>query len=69
MNKWISVKESLPKCIDGLTLSYDVLAYTAAGEMYLAVYDYIDEAWYYNDGEPIFDDVTHWQPLPESPKE
>lgn len=68
MSKWISVKERLPKCIGGAThWSYEALAYTAAGEMYLAVYDYIDEAWYYNDGEPIFDDVTYWQPLPEPP--
>lgn len=67
MNKWIILKERLPKGIDGLTLSHDVLAYTAAGEMYLAVYDYVDEAWYYNDYKPIFDDVTHWMPLPEPP--
>lgn len=63
MSKWNNVKDRLPKG----TLSYDVLVYTTAGEKYLAVYDYIDEAWYYNDGEQIFDDVTHWQPLPEPP--
>lgn len=54
MNEWISVKERLPEAGE------DVLVYLGEGKIEVCqliniLYD--------------LDDVTHWQPLPEPPKE
>ena len=67
MPKWIPVSEKLPK-------EYKfVLCFTDEHDMFLATYLGLD-----GDGEPIFDDyhgdywegsVTHWQYLPQPPKE
>lgn len=60
--KWISVKERLPE------VEADILAYIGEGSFVVC--------WMTHDGYwqcPAYlmdkDDVTHWQPLPEPPKE
>ncbi|MBR3922913.1 MAG: DUF551 domain-containing protein [Kiritimatiellae bacterium] len=60
--KWISVKERLPE------VEADILAYIGEGGFVVC--------WMTHDGYwqcPAYlmdkDDVTHWQPLPEPPKE
>lgn len=60
--KWISVKERLPE------VEADILAYIGEGSFVVC--------WMTHDGYwqcPAYlmdkDDVTHWMPLPEPPKE
>ena len=60
--KWISVKEQLPE------VEADILAYIGEGSFVVC--------WMTHDGYwqcPAYlmdkDDVTHWMPLPEPPKE
>ena len=62
MNEWISVKERLPE------VEADILAYIGEGSFVVC--------WMTHDGYwqcPAYlmdkDDVTHWMPLPEPPKE
>ena len=61
-NEWISVKERLPE------VEADILAYIGEGSFVVC--------WMTHDGYwqcPAYlmdkDDVTHWMPLPEPPKE
>lgn len=60
--KWISVKDRLP---EELT---DVVAYIRAGETSWTEIAHRLETRWIRKGVPI-DNVTHWMPLPEPPKE
>lgn len=59
---WISVDDELPK------EWYEVLAYSEMGKIEKAIY--VNGRWKLSAflGETV-EDVTHWQPLPEPPKE
>lgn len=58
-DKWISVKDGLPKS-DGRYLAYG----SAFGRCLIGILYYDARLKHFSDGE-----VTHWQPLPEAPKE
>ena len=60
--KWISVKERLPE------VGEDVLAYLGEG-IFGICWLLKDGYWETRDSFLYPDDVTHWQPLPEPPKE
>lgn len=62
MNEWISVKERLPE--EG----EDVLAYLGEG-IFGICWLLKDGYWETRDSFLYPDDVTHWMPLPEPPKE
>lgn len=65
VNQWISCKDKMPD--DGV----NVLIYTGNRMISLAWYD-IDMGYFYicdSDYKYNSLDVTHWQPLPEPPKE
>ena len=67
--KWISVEERLPEMYeDG---SADIVLVTDGQFIHMAAYS--NENWYFAEcgemKEPMFYKVTHWMPLPESPKE
>lgn len=59
MDNWISVKERLPENED------DVLVYFEDGDITIAFYD---GDWTKDGFSKIMREVTHWQPLPQSPK-
>lgn len=64
--KWVSVKDRLPK--DG----QDVLAYLNDGEeTRIAPCHYFNGVWFDSvmNCVAVLQDVTHWMPLPEPPKE
>lgn len=58
-DKWISVNDRLPKK-DGRYLAYG----SAFGRCLIGILYYDTRIKHFSDGE-----VTHWQPLPEIPKE
>jgi len=59
LNPWISVEDELPDCMQRNCLSYD------GDEMSWAFYT-SDGRWAI--GNSIFEDITHWMPLPEPRK-
>lgn len=61
---WISVEEELPK------IGKDVLVLREDGEMQVA-HQYNEEIarWWSVDGFPLKNNITHWMPLPQAPKE
>lgn len=61
-SKWISVKERLPE------VGEDVLAYLGEG-IFEICWTLKDGCWETRDSYLDMDAVTHWQPLPEPPKE
>ena len=61
MSEWISVKDRLPEYGDGNVL----IAYKQGG-IYIDSWDEEYEEW---DDAGIDDDITHWMPLPEPPKD
>jgi hypothetical protein len=58
--EWISVKDRLPNG------PYDVLV-QADYNQYIASHK--DGSWYDRYGQVYVSNVTHWQPLPEPPKD
>lgn len=62
MSEWISVKERLPKAGE------DVIAYLGEG-IFEICWMLKDGCWETRDAYLDTDAVTHWQPLPEPPKE
>ena len=74
INQWISVKERLPET-NAIGIAH-ILAYDRCEGVVKA--DFFDESANYTKGSNIFEisntsaqlhKVTHWQPLPESPKD
>lgn len=61
-SEWISVKERLPKAGE------DVIAYLGEG-IFEICWTLKDGCWETRDSYLDMDAVTHWQPLPEPPKE
>lgn len=61
---WISVEDELPK------IGKDVLVLREDGEMQVA-HQYNEEIarWWSVDGFPLKNNITHWMPLPQAPKE
>lgn len=74
LRTWVSVKDRLPqKGENGFPM---VIVHTKAGEVavgFLDYHDYHGDKWCvlhdYTDGVEFSDNVTHWMPLPEPPKE
>ncbi len=68
VNGWISVKDRLPEK-EGEYLAFGYSASDAA-RWIVVMYDPKDECWYELSSDWDWtDDVTHWQELPEPPKE
>jgi hypothetical protein len=68
VNGWISVKDRMPKK-EGEYLAFGYSASDAA-RWIVVMYDPRDECWYELSSDWDWtDDVTHWQELPEPPKE
>jgi len=64
VGKWISVTERLPYGRDS------VLALTGDCEIYVCDYiPSVKQFWAIPGDELHIDDITHWMPLPEPPKE
>lgn len=81
--EWISVKKQLPKkdgrylvrkLLFGHTVWYEVLSFAKDGRK-VDKYDFKEDwknVWYEYDSEwgyITMDNVTHWMPLPDEPKE
>ena len=66
---WISVKDRLPDSY-GDSSSKPVLA-TDNKCVYIGYYNFHHNSWrYYDDfNSEVFENVTHWMPLPKLPKE
>jgi hypothetical protein len=68
VNGWVSVKDRMPKK-EGEYLAFGYSASDAA-RWIVVMYDPRDECWYELSSDWDWtDDVTHWQELPEPPKE
>lgn len=70
--KWISVKERLPEILDGHFISKEVLWISCYGEMEVSFLEKLRSELRIDWGEAglyKLDQVTHWMPLPEPPKE
>lgn len=64
---WISVKDRLPGCDDGV-----VIAIAEYDDGWCTVLAWRNEKTGWDTDDPLFEDgmeVTHWMPLPEPPKE
>lgn len=61
VDRWISVDEALP-IYDGLVLAVD-----KNNTIRLGIYT--DLGWTSQFGNPMVAHITHWQPLPEPPKD
>lgn len=69
---WINVKERLPEIADGRFISDDVLWISRHGEMHVSCLEQLRHEIRVDWGEAgllKLDQVTHWMPLPEPPKE
>lgn len=65
---WISVKDRLPE-IEGEYLAFGYSVFGAA-RWIVAMYDPRDKCWYELSSDWDWtDDITHWMPLPDMPKE
>ena len=65
-HRWIPVTERLPEN------SGHYLIYVVGGEFKqwsMVTMAYYHKIFYYDDMEDNFDQITHWMPLPEPPKE
>jgi hypothetical protein len=63
--KWIPVTDRLPEH-DGRYLC-NVKSFSFPGTFYRTILQYVDGGFV--EGHIYTDDVTHWMPLPEPPKE
>lgn len=71
--RWINAQTNPPIATDGETSDY-VLVLRASGRQCVCYYVYDDDDgnyWFSEDEKSMYDidEVTHWQPLPEPPKE
>lgn len=64
-NRWISVEERLPE--EGGRYLCNVKSFAFRGSFYQAILRY--DKYGFVEGHIYTDDVTHWRPLPEEPKE
>ena len=70
--KWISVEERLPElipCNAGTAYSEAVIVWTSGKKAMIAVYDGIDFVCPMDFWEAWGEEITHWMPLPDPPKE
>jgi hypothetical protein len=64
VSEWVSVKERLPED------SKKILLYHQDGRTLFGLWSNRKEGWYFDSFGPWEkDEVTHWMPLPEPPKE
>ena len=72
VQEWISVKDRLPdliSCNVGTAYSEAVIAWTSGRKAMIAVWDGIDWIAPFDYWEAWGEEITHWMPLPEPPKE
>lgn len=72
VQEWISVKDRLPDlipCNVGTAYSEAVIAWTSGRKAMIAVWDGIDWIAPFDYLEAWGEEITHWMPLPELPKE
>ena len=72
VQEWISVKDRLPDlipCNVGTAYSEAVIAWTSGRKAMIAVWDGIDWIAPFDYWEAWGEEITHWMPLPEPPKE
>ena len=62
--EWISVKEKLPKDYEDVV----IIMRDGASSWYRVAYREYG-GWSFGGGRRVNDEVTHWMPLPEPPKE
>ena len=62
---WISVSERLPAARPDASSSWAVLAAEYTGSQVIVTYNHASRHW---EGLDYVPRITHWQPLPESPK-
>ena len=68
ITEWVSVNNSMPPKSRGDESDY-CLIYNPDDGVCLGVYCYKRDIWYYDDGQEVGPDVTHWAPRPEPPTE
>lgn len=73
IDRWINAQTNPPIATDGETSDY-VLVLRADGRQCVCYYVYDDDegnCWFSEDEKSMYDidEVTHWQPLPEPPKD
>lgn len=80
VNNWISVQDKLPDEMEDksphsawskqVRPSYDVLIYLTNGRQTVAWYSYVHNDWTTVEENTNYqaEEVTHWQPLPQSPR-
>lgn len=74
-SKWIPVTERLPRGANCEEICENVIAYLNRGDGYVCTGWLCGSSWWLIVGEDEdhtrwkMDDVTHWMPLPEPPKE
>lgn len=72
LNQWIPVTERSPDlipCNAGTAYSEAVIVWTSGKKAMIAVYDGIDFVCPMDFWEAWGEEITHWMPLPEPPKE
>lgn len=65
MNNWISIQENLPKTNDSFLVVY-------RGQILIRMWNPDEVCWDDEDGDDYWkdvNDVSHWMPLPEPPKD
>lgn len=67
--EWISVKDRLPNFREDSFSSDDVLVIYDTGKMAVRRYFFYDFFWEIIDGDHEYDEITHWMPLPQPPKD
>ena len=71
-NGWVSVEDRLPKqeCgEDWFAPDSYILCATKDKKVFVASYSHQNKYFWYRDSLHPLKDITHWQPLPEPPKE
>ena len=63
-SKWISVEDRMPE--EGQEVLTVVKPFKNSKSYHCEVFRYENKHWVYTDDDEV---VTHWQPLPELPKE
>lgn len=68
MSKWIETKNKLPDTINEFNESEMVLIFYQ-DTIEIGYYDDEDEWWWNENGNNLFNKVTHWMKLPSKPKQ